>query len=45
MHILIYASRGRSHRELAVRLFELGTVYRYKKSGVVHGLTRARGSA
>jgi threonyl-tRNA synthetase len=43
MHILIYASRGRSYRELPVRLFEFGTVYRYEKSGVVHGLTRARG--
>jgi threonyl-tRNA synthetase len=42
-HILIYASRGRSYRELPVRLFEFGTVYRYEKSGVVHGLTRARG--
>ena len=43
MHILIYASRGRSYRELPVRLFEFGTVYRFEKSGVVHGLTRARG--
>ena len=43
MHILIYASRGRSYRELPLRLFEFGTVYRYEKSGVVHGLTRARG--
>jgi threonyl-tRNA synthetase len=43
MHILIYASRGRSYRELPMRLFEFGTVYRYEKSGVVHGLTRARG--
>jgi threonyl-tRNA synthetase len=42
-HILIYASRGRSYRELPLRLFEFGTVYRYEKSGVVHGLTRARG--
>jgi threonyl-tRNA synthetase len=43
MHILIYAARGRSYRELPLRLFEFGTVYRYEKSGVVHGLTRARG--
>ncbi len=43
MHILIYKSRGRSYRELPLRLFEFGTVYRYEKSGVVHGLTRARG--
>ncbi len=43
MHIAIYASRGRSYRELPLRLFEFGTVYRYEKSGVVHGLTRARG--
>jgi threonyl-tRNA synthetase len=43
MHILIYASRGRSYRELPLRLFEFGTVYRYEMSGVVHGLTRARG--
>jgi threonyl-tRNA synthetase len=43
MHILIYASRGRSYRELPLRLFEFGTVYRFEKSGVVHGLTRARG--
>jgi threonyl-tRNA synthetase len=43
MHILIYSSRGRSYRELPLRLFEFGTVYRYEKSGVVHGLTRARG--
>jgi threonyl-tRNA synthetase len=42
-HILIYRSRGRSYRELPMRLFELGTVYRYEKSGVVHGLTRVRG--
>ncbi|MGH3099248.1 MAG: threonine--tRNA ligase [Streptosporangiales bacterium] len=42
-HILIYASRGRSYRELPLRLFEFGTVYRYEKSGVVHGLTRSRG--
>ncbi|WP_084024878.1 threonine--tRNA ligase [Mycobacterium avium] len=43
MHTLIYRSRGRSYRELPLRLFEFGTVYRYEKSGVVHGLTRARG--
>jgi threonyl-tRNA synthetase len=43
MHILIYGSRGRSYRELPLRLFEFGTVYRFEKSGVVHGLTRARG--
>jgi len=43
MHILIFASRGRSYRELPMRLFEFGTVYRFEKSGVVHGLTRARG--
>jgi threonyl-tRNA synthetase len=43
MHIMIYKSRGRSYRELPLRLFELGTVYRFEKSGVVHGLTRARG--
>jgi threonyl-tRNA synthetase len=42
-HILIYAARGRSYRELPLRLFEFGTVYRYEKSGVVHGLTRVRG--
>ena len=42
-HILIYKSRQRSYRELPLRLFEFGTVYRYEKSGVVHGLTRARG--
>jgi threonyl-tRNA synthetase len=42
-HILVYRSRGRSYRELPMRLFELGTVYRYEKSGVVHGLTRSRG--
>ena len=42
-HILIYKSRGRSYRELPLRLFELGTVYRYERSGVVHGLLRARG--
>ncbi|MBB6375254.1 threonyl-tRNA synthetase [Pseudonocardia eucalypti] len=43
MHNLIFRSRGRSYRELPLRLFEFGTVYRYEKSGVVHGLTRARG--
>ena len=43
MHNLIYAARGRSYRELPLRLFEFGTVYRYEKSGVVHGMTRARG--
>ncbi|MBU1494718.1 MAG: threonine--tRNA ligase [Actinobacteria bacterium] len=42
-HILIYKSRARSYRELPMRLFELGTVYRYERSGVVHGLMRARG--
>jgi len=42
-HILIYQSKGRSYRELPVRYFELGTVYRYERSGVVHGLLRARG--
>jgi threonyl-tRNA synthetase len=43
MHILVYRARGRSYRELPLRLFEFGTVYRYEKSGVVHGLTRVRG--
>ncbi|MFC4064863.1 threonine--tRNA ligase [Actinoplanes subglobosus] len=43
MHNLIFRSRGRSYRELPMRLFEFGTVYRYEKSGVVHGLTRVRG--
>jgi threonyl-tRNA synthetase len=43
MHNLIFASRGRSYRELPLRLFEFGSVYRYEKSGVVHGLTRVRG--
>ncbi|TDD29199.1 threonine--tRNA ligase [Kribbella turkmenica] len=43
MHNLIYKSRGRSYRELPLRLFEFGTVYRMEKSGVVHGLTRVRG--
>ena len=42
-HNLIYRSRGRSYRELPLRLFEFGTVYRYEKSGVIHGITRARG--
>lgn len=44
-HILIYRSRQRSYRDLPLRFFEFGTVYRYEKSGVVHGLTRARGFA
>ena len=43
MHNLIFRSRGRSYRELPIRLFEFGGVYRYEKSGVVHGLTRVRG--
>ncbi len=43
MHNLIYRSRGRSYRELPLRLFEFGSVYRYEKSGVVHGLIRVRG--
>ena len=43
MHNLIYRSRQRSYRELPLRLFEFGSVYRYEKSGVVHGLTRVRG--
>lgn len=42
-HILIFKSRSRSYRELPLRMFEFGTVYRYEKSGVVHGLTRVRG--
>ena len=42
-HILVFKSRQRSYRELPLRLFEFGTVYRYEKSGVVHGLTRVRG--
>jgi len=42
-HILIYRSQGRSYRHLPMRLFEFGSVYRYEKSGVVHGLTRVRG--
>ncbi|MCC5953561.1 MAG: threonine--tRNA ligase [Acidimicrobiia bacterium] len=44
-HILIYRNRLRSYRDLPLRMFEFGTVYRYEKSGVVHGLTRARGFA
>ncbi len=44
-HILIYRSRMRSYRDLPLRLFEFGSVYRYEKSGVLHGLTRARGFA
>ncbi len=43
MHNLVFATRGRSYRELPIRMFEFGTVYRYEKSGVIHGLTRARG--
>lgn len=43
MHNLIFSARGRSYRELPLRFFEFGTVYRYEKSGVVQGLTRARG--
>lgn len=43
MHNLVFASRGRSYRELPLRLFEFGSVYRYEKSGVIHGLTRVRG--
>jgi threonyl-tRNA synthetase len=42
-HCLIFSARGRSYRELPLRLFEFGGVYRYEKSGVVHGLTRVRG--
>jgi threonyl-tRNA synthetase len=42
-HNLIFAARQRSYRELPLRLFEFGTVYRYEKSGVLHGITRARG--
>jgi len=42
-HILIYQAHSRSYRELPMRLFELGTVYRYERSGVLHGLLRARG--
>jgi threonyl-tRNA synthetase len=43
MHNLVFGARGRSYRELPLRLFEFGTVYRYEKSGVIHGMTRARG--
>jgi threonyl-tRNA synthetase len=43
MHNLVFGARGRSYRELPLRLFEFGTVYRYEKSGVVQGMTRARG--
>jgi threonyl-tRNA synthetase len=43
MHLLVYKSRQRSYRELPLRLFELGTVYRFERSGVLHGLMRARG--
>src|SRR4029077_739183 len=43
MDNLIFRARGRSYRELPLRLFEFGSVYRYEKSGVVHGLTRVRG--
>jgi len=43
MHVLIYRSRQRSYRELPLRLFELGTVYRYERAGTLHGLMRARG--
>src|SRR6202030_1143139 len=43
MHILIYADRSRSYRELPMRLFEFGTVYRFERSGVLNGLLRARG--
>jgi threonyl-tRNA synthetase len=43
MHILVYKSRQRSYRELPLRLFELGTVYRYERSGVLNGMLRARG--
>src|SRR6201999_433182 len=43
MHCLIFKARGRSYRELPLRLFEFGSVYRYEKSGVIHGLTRVRG--
>ncbi|MFP5369862.1 MAG: threonine--tRNA ligase [Actinomycetes bacterium] len=43
MHNLVFRSRGRSYRELPLRMFEFGSVYRYEKSGVVHGLTRVRG--
>ncbi|MBX7159938.1 MAG: threonine--tRNA ligase [Acidimicrobiia bacterium] len=42
-HVLIFRSRTRSYRELPLRMFEIGTVYRYERSGVIHGLTRVRG--
>ena len=42
-HILIFKSQGRSYRDLPMRLFEFGSVYRYEKSGTLHGLTRVRG--
>ena len=42
-HVLVYRSQSRSYRDLPLRMFEFGTVYRYEKSGVLHGLTRARG--
>ena len=42
-HIMVYKSRSRSYRELPIRLAELGTVYRYERSGVLHGLLRVRG--
>ena len=45
MHNLIYQARGRSYRELPLRLFEFGSVYRDEPSGVIHGLTRVRGFA
>jgi threonyl-tRNA synthetase len=43
MHILIYKSQARSYKELPIRMFEFGTVYRFERSGVLHGLTRVRG--
>ena len=43
MHCLVYRSRQRSYRELPLRLFELGTVYRYERAGTLHGLMRIRG--
>jgi threonyl-tRNA synthetase len=42
-HCLIFKSQARSYRDLPLRMFEFGTVYRYEKSGVLHGITRARG--
>ena len=45
MHNLIFRARGRSYRELPLRLFEFGTVYRHEKSGVVHGMTREPGDS